>query len=60
MVSCLTIALPGGDYYSKSMAPEYVHVKGVDNVVADALRRVDTDFDPAEPNDGDAQVCAHS
>jgi len=39
--------------------PEYVHVRGVDNVVADALSRMDADFEKEEPNDDDAQECAH-
>jgi transposase InsO family protein len=43
--------------------PEYVHVKGTDNIVADALSRMDANFNPdlkATIKDHSAYICAHT
>jgi hypothetical protein len=44
--------------------PEYVHISGKDNVVADALSRMEADFNEKKPIKQDqiafAQVCAHA
>jgi hypothetical protein len=40
--------------------PEYVHVKGTDNIVADALSRMDKDFNPdSKANIKDHSACAY-
>ena len=38
--------------------PEHVHVAGKDNIVADALSRVEADFDPAKTDVHHAHLCA--
>jgi hypothetical protein len=44
----------------KEYAPTFIHIKGIHNVVTDALSRLDTDFDITVNNQPDIYKQAHA
>jgi hypothetical protein len=44
----------------KEYAPTYVHVKGTDSIVADALSRLDADFEAEMPTASSPTKMAHA
>jgi hypothetical protein len=61
MVNCQMTVLQDGDYsYTEEYGPKYVHIAGKNNIVADALSRLEKDEDEPLSETEESLVLAHA